>query len=156
MAANRGIQCACVAIRRTSRLITQLYEEELREHLAMPQFGLLSVIDSRPGCNQATLARELDFDKTTLSRNLKLMESKGWIAHVASNDQRERGYHVTAAGLKLLKAARPGWKRAQERFRAALTDEQWKGMWRTFGDLVNAAHQAHSEKRAIRLTRPPS
>src|ERR1700679_316234 len=123
MAANARIQCACVAIRRTSRVITQLYEEEPREHLAMPQFGLLSVIENRPGCNQATLARELDFDKTTLSRNLKLMERKGWIAHVPSNDQRERGYHVTAGGSKLLKAARPGWKRAQERLRSALTDD---------------------------------
>src|ERR1700679_709673 len=121
MAANARIQCACVAIRRTSRVITQLYEEELREHLAMPQFGLLSVIENLPGCNQASLARELDLDKTTLSRNLKLIESKGWIAHVASNDRRERGYHVTERGLKLLKAARPGWKRAQDRLRAAMT-----------------------------------
>ena len=145
MAANARIQCACVAIRRTSRVITQLYEEELREHLAMPQFGLLSVIENRPGCNQDTLARELDFDKTTLSRNLKLMERKGWIAHVPSNDQRERGYHVTAGGSKLLKAARPGWKRAQERLRSALTDDQWEAMWRTFGDLAKAAHQVRDK-----------
>jgi DNA-binding MarR family transcriptional regulator len=147
MEANAGIQCACVAIRRTARLITQLYEEELPEHLAMPQFGLLSVIENRPGCNQATLARELDFDKTTLSRNLKLMESNGWIAHVASNDRRERGYHVTAGGLKLLKAARPGWKHAQDRLRAALTNDQWEAMWGTFGDLANAAHQARNKTR---------
>lgn len=145
MPANAELQCACLAVRRTSRVITQLYEEELREHLAMPQFGLLSVIDARRGCNQATLARELDFDKTTLSRNLKLMESKGWIAHAGSDDQRERGYRVTERGLKLLRAARPAWKRAQDRLRSAMTDDQWAAMWRTFGDLANAAHQVRSK-----------
>ena len=145
MAANPGLQCACVAIRRTSRVITQLYELELRGHLAVPQFGLLSMIEGRPGCNQATLARQLDFDKTTLSRNLKLMESKGWIAHAASDDQRERGYRVTDRGQKLLRAARPGWKRAQERLRSAMTGDQWEAMWRTFDDLAKAAHQVRSK-----------
>jgi DNA-binding MarR family transcriptional regulator len=145
MVTSPGLQCACVAIRRTSRLITQLYDAELRDHLAVPQFGLLSMIEGRPGCNQATLAKELDFDKTTLSRNLKLMESKGWISHVASDDQRERGYRVTDRGLKLLKAARPGWKRAQERLRSAMTDEQWATMWQTFGDLAKAAHRVRDK-----------
>src|ERR1700733_4164521 len=68
------IRCACAAIRHASRLITQIYEEELREHLATPQFQLLSVLHALPGCNQTTLARRLDLDKTTLSRNLKLLE----------------------------------------------------------------------------------
>ena len=154
MAANAKIQCACVEIRRTSRLITQLYEEELRDHLAVPQLGLLSVIENRPGCNQATLARDLDFDKTTLSRNLKLMERKGWIAHVASGDQRERGYHLTKDGAKLLKAARPGWKRAQDRLRSAMSDGQWESMWHALGDLATAARQASGVPAPTRLTRP--
>jgi DNA-binding MarR family transcriptional regulator len=145
MATSPNTLCACAAIRRTSRLITQLYEEELRDHLATPQFGLLSMIEGYPGCNQAMLARQLDFDKTTLSRNLKLMESKGWITHAASDDRRERGYRVTNPGLKLLKAARPGWKRAQERLRSAMTGDHWEAMWRTFDNLANAAHRARSK-----------
>lgn len=142
--AGRDIECACAAVRHASRLITQVYEEELREHLAMPQFALLSVLDSRPGCSQTVLARALDFDKTTLSRNLKLMESKGWIGHAASGDQRERGYRLTPAGLKLLKAAKPGWKRAQHRLRSAMTGDQWQAMWRTFDDIRAAARQVRS------------
>ncbi len=128
-----------------SRVITQLYDAELRDHLAVPQFGLLSMIEARPGCNQATLSRQLDFDKTTLSRNLKLMENKGWIVHVASDDQRERGYRATDSGVKLLKAARPGWKRAQDRLRSAMTVDQWEAMWRTFDDLANAAQQVRNQ-----------
>jgi DNA-binding MarR family transcriptional regulator len=134
--------CACSALRHASRLITQIYEEELREHLATPQFTLLSVLHALPGCNQATLARRLDFDKTTLSRNLKLLEKNGWIEHTASDDRRERGYRLTSAGAKVLAAAKPGWKRAQGRLRAAMTASQWETMWKTFGNITDAARRA--------------
>jgi DNA-binding MarR family transcriptional regulator len=137
-------ECACAAIRQASRLVTQIYEEELREHLAVPQFALLSMLQALPGCNQATLARRLDFDKTTLSRNLKLLQKNGWIEHTASDDQRERGFCLTSAGTKLLNAAKPGWKRAQSRLRSAMTGGQWEAMWQTFGDVTQAARRARS------------
>jgi len=138
------MNCACANARHAARLITQLYEDELREHLPVPQFGLLSVIQHRPGCNQAILARQLDFDKTTLSRNLKLLEKNGWIRHVESDDLRERGYHLTPSGTKILSAARPAWERAQNRLRKAMTDEQWNAMEQTFGALTTAAREALS------------
>ncbi len=138
--------CACAAIRHASRLVTQIYEEELREHLAPPQFGLLSVLHAFPGCNQATLARRFDFDKTTLSRNLKLLEKNGWIEHITSDDRRERGYHLTPTGAKLLTAAKPGWKRAQNRLRTAMTDRQWETMWQTFGDITEATRRTQVTK----------
>jgi DNA-binding MarR family transcriptional regulator len=134
--------CACAAVRHAARLVTQLYEEELRAHLAMPQFALLSVIRHRPGCSQAVLARALDFDKTTLSRNLKLMEKNGWITHALSSDQRVRGYRITPAGVGLLLAAKPGWDRAQSRFRSAMSKGQWDAMWKAFGSITEAARRA--------------
>jgi DNA-binding MarR family transcriptional regulator len=139
------IKCACAAVRQAARVVTQIYEEELRQQLPMPQFGLLSLIDRHPGCNQATLAGILDFDKTTLSRNLKLLAKNGWIGHARSDDQRERGYHLTAGGAKLLKAAKPGWKRAQKRLRSAMTGGQWEAMWRTFGNITRAARESRKK-----------
>lgn len=137
--APRKLDCACAAIRHASRLVTQIYEEELREHLATPQFQLLSVLQALPGCNQATLSRRLDLDKTTLSRNLKLLEKNGWLEYIASDDRRERGYRLTTTGAKLLAAAKPAWKRAQTRLRAAMTGRQWEAMWQTFGNITEAA-----------------
>jgi len=149
-------ECACAAIRHTSRLVTQIYEEELREYLAVPQFALLSVLQALPGCNQATLANRLDFDKTTLSRNLKLLEKNGWIEYTASDDRRERCYRLTSAGAKLLTTVKPAWKRAQSRLRAAMTGSQWKAMWHTFGDITHAARSARviDAARRARVTRP--
>jgi DNA-binding MarR family transcriptional regulator len=122
-------------------MVTQFYGAELRGRLEIPQFGLLSALGRRSGSNQAALARELNLDKTTLSRNLKLMEKNGWIERASSDDLRERGYHLTAAGKKLLQAARPGWKRAQARFQAAMGG-RWDEMWRMLDDIEMAIGSA--------------
>jgi len=140
------IDCACATVRRAARLVTQLYDEELRPHLQASQFALLSVLEKRPGCNQSILARALAFDKTTLSRNLGLMERNGWIEHTEAGDQRERGFRLTGAGRKLLLAARPGWRRAQDRLRSTMTGTQWDAMWHVFRNITNAAHNARTQK----------
>jgi DNA-binding MarR family transcriptional regulator len=107
---------------------------------------LLSAIASRPKSNQSALARTLAFDKTTLSRNLALLKKNGWVEYVATDDQRERGLRLTAAGTGLLAAARPGWRRAQKRLQSAMTVAQWNAMWRVLRDVTNSAHQARKKK----------
>lgn len=136
------IACACATLRRAARLVTQLYDEELRADLPTSQFALLSAIASRRGCSQSTLARTHAFDKTTLSRNLALLKRNGWLEHAAADDRRERGLRPTAAGEDLLRAARPGWRRAQNRLRAKMTAAQWRDMWRVLHNVTNSAHQA--------------
>jgi DNA-binding MarR family transcriptional regulator len=139
----RELDCACLALRQAARMVTQFYGAELRGRLEIPQFGLLSVLDRRSGCNQAGLARELNLDKTTLSRNLKLMEENGWIEHTLSDDRRERGYRLTASGKKLLQAARPAWKRAQARFQAAMGG-RWEAMWELLDEIEMAVGSARN------------
>jgi DNA-binding MarR family transcriptional regulator len=139
------IGCACASVRRAARLVTQLYDEEFRGHLEASQFALLSAIEHQSDCNQSILANALGMDKTTLSRNLRLLATKGWIERQTATDQRERGFRLTPAGRRLLKTARPGWRRAQARLRSAMTDEQWEQMRQAFRNLTNAAHQSLSK-----------
>ena len=135
------LECACLAIRQAARMVTQFYGAELHGRLEIPQFGLLSVLDRRPHSNQSALARALNLDKTTLSRNLKLMEKNGWIERSASDDRRECGFRLTAQGKQLLRTARPQWKRAQEKFRAAMGDRQWDAMWSMLGAVSQALNE---------------
>ena len=44
------------------------------------QFALLSVLGSEGPCNQAAIGARFALDKTTLSRNVKLLKERGWIA----------------------------------------------------------------------------
>jgi DNA-binding MarR family transcriptional regulator len=132
------LECACLAIRQAARMVTQFYGAELHGRLEVPQFGLLSVLDRRPRSSQSALARALNLDKTTLSRNLKLMEKNGWIERSESDDRRERGFRLTAEGKQLLRTARPAWKRAQGKFRAAMGGGHWDAMWSTLGNIARA------------------
>ena len=136
------LDCVCATVRRAARVVTQLYDEELRERLPASQFALLSAIDSHPGANQKLIARALAFEKTTLSRNLTLLERKGWIVQAKTTDQRERAFRMTRAGKARLAAARPAWKLAQDRLRSAMTGQQWQDTWTALRTLTNAAHQA--------------
>jgi DNA-binding MarR family transcriptional regulator len=138
--------CACATLRRAARLVTALYDEELRLHLPASQFALLSAIKSRPRCNQSMLARMLAFDKTTLSRNLALLRRNGWVEFATADGQREH-VRLTKDGTRLLAVARPGWRRAQNRLRSTMSHAQWNAMWRVIRDVTNCAYQAREMKR---------
>jgi DNA-binding MarR family transcriptional regulator len=137
------LTCACATVRRASRAVTQLYDSWLRRHgIEGPQFALLAMLDRLGECNQTTMGRHFDLDKTTLSRNLKLLSRKGWIAIGNGADARERRVTLTPAGRRRLAAARPGWRQAQERLRSSMRPGEWSAMWQTLNRLTRAAHLA--------------
>src|SRR2546428_570933 len=108
------LPCACATVRRAARAVTQLYDGHLRAtEIEGTQFALLSVLSSLGPCNQAAIGERFALDKTTLSRNLKLLKHKTWIEAAEAADGRERRYVLTAAGRKRLPAAKPPPRRAQ-------------------------------------------
>ena len=142
------LACACAAVRRTARAVTQLYDETLRaHHIEGAQFALLAMIDQsgQSGkCTQASLAERFDFDKTTISRNMRLLARKKWIEFARGEDGRERRVRLTSAGQKRLAAAKPAWRAAQERLRGAMNTREWEAMLALFGRVTSAARAARS------------
>jgi len=138
-----GIVCACATIRRASRAVTQLYDTWLRDHgIEGPQFALLAMLERLGECNQATMGQRLDLDKTTLSRNLKLLKQREWITVVPGADARERRVALTADGRRRLSAAKPSWRRAQAQLRSALSEHDWDAMLRVLDGVTGAARRA--------------
>jgi DNA-binding MarR family transcriptional regulator len=134
------IECACASVRRAARLVTQLYSLEMGGNVEPAQFSLLSALSGHPGASQAKLGRALGLDKTTLSRNLRLLERNGWIElRLTDDDHRERGYRLTTAGKKVFAATRAGWARAQAKLRGALHEGEWEAMMQVFGRVAGAA-----------------
>jgi DNA-binding MarR family transcriptional regulator len=127
--------CICASVRRAARLVTQLYDEELRGQIEAAQFALLTALDQHPGVNQTALARALGLDKTTLSRNLRLLDKNGWV-------ERGQGLRLTESGRKQLVAAQPKWKKAQERLRSSITASQWTAIQAALRDLTNVANNS--------------
>jgi DNA-binding MarR family transcriptional regulator len=138
--------CACATARRAARALTQLYDSQLRScGVEVPQMGLLGILYSRPGSSQAALGRMLGMDKTTLSRNFKLLKRKGWVEPATTQDERERGFRLTPAGRQRLQEAKPLWKKAQDQLRSTMTAGEWDIMWNAMRVTTEAAYKARQE-----------
>jgi len=122
-AATEGRSCIALRARRLSRVVTKLFEDALRGHgITVAQFTLLGAAVLEGPLQPARLARMLDLEKSTLSRNLRLLEAAG-LVRIASADG-EPGRRVTATdrGRRKLVYALPAWREAQALAVGALGD----------------------------------
>ncbi len=106
-------------VRRLSRVVTRKFDEALRPLGITPaQLSLLVIIELRGPVAPSAVARHLDIEKSTLSRNLRLMNAAGWIQDRSEGS--EKRLELTAAGRKLLADAYPLWRQAQKKVRELL------------------------------------
>src|ERR1051325_2169438 len=95
------LPCACHTLRRLTRLVTRIYDQELRKAgLEITQYGLLTVLATAGAGNQKRLGAGLAIDSTTLTRTLGLLSKQGWVRAGRGQDRRERIYRLTAAGRR--------------------------------------------------------
>jgi DNA-binding MarR family transcriptional regulator len=107
-------ECLAVRARRMNRLITRIYDDALRPFgLTIAQGNLLVAIGNLGPTTAAVIGRRLDLEKSTVSRNLKLLADKGWIT-------RGRDIELTAGGRKLIERTFPVWEAAQDEVKARL------------------------------------
>jgi len=133
--------CACATARHAARALTQLYDERLRPAgLEAPQFAILMVFDQKGPTTQTELCGLFALDKTTVSRNLRLMERKGWVLPSTTNDKRVRRFTLTPAGGALLSNAKPLWKKVQNDLQSRLAPPEWDAMFQVFRSVAETAH----------------
>src|ERR1700733_1838568 len=123
------LPCACQNLRRLSRVVTRIYDQELRRAgLEITQFGLLTALAAVGEANQKRLSAGFAMDSTTLTRTLGLLRKQGWVRAMRGKDRRERLFSLTAAGKQQLAMAQPHWERAERRLRKELGEAGWKNM----------------------------
>jgi DNA-binding MarR family transcriptional regulator len=139
-------QCACATARQVARILTQLYDRQLEPAgIEAAQFGLLSALETLGPCTQARLGQHNALDKTTVSRNLKLLESKDWIKSTARDDKRYREIMLSPAGKKILANAKPAWHKTQTQLMSALPPGQWNAFFRALKNVATAARTLQDE-----------
>ena len=84
------------------------------------------------------LAELIVVDRTTLTRNLKPLEAKGWVETGRERDERVRLIDVTAAGRAVVTEATPLWAKAQGQVTEALGATRLAGLIDGLGDLTQA------------------
>jgi DNA-binding MarR family transcriptional regulator len=106
--------CFCLASRQAARKITRLYDSHMQgSGVRATQFTILSQLMLRGEMPIGKLAGLLGMERTTLSRNLTLLEGKNWVSISAGEDPRARMITITAQGRGLVRRSFPFWSKAQ-------------------------------------------
>jgi DNA-binding MarR family transcriptional regulator len=137
------LPCACQDLRRLTRIVTRIYDRELRKAgLEITQFGLLTALAATGETNQKRLSAGFAMDSTTLTRTLRLIWKQRWVRVKRGKDRRERLIGLTRAGKQQLAIAQPYWERAQHKLRQQLGDAGWKNMRETVSRITETAMAA--------------
>lgn len=133
-----GQRCACANLRKAARVVTQLYDEIIRPSgLRGTQFGLLMATRALGPVTVTKLADKAIMDRTTLARNLRLLEKKGLIRIDPGKDQRMREVTLTKQGLEALTKGLPFWEKAQARMVKGLGEERLNNLLENLEAMVS-------------------
>lgn len=107
--------CAVFNFRKMARAVTQLYESVMRDlDLRATQFTILAVLSHKESFTMNQLAHALVMERTTLTRNLKVLEKRDYVEIRVGDDRRQRIIQLSPEGRDVLNEALPRWRQAQE------------------------------------------
>jgi DNA-binding MarR family transcriptional regulator len=114
--------CLCLASRRAARTLTRAYDREMRgSGIRGTQFTILVMLLLRGPSAIGDLAEALGMERTTLTRNLAVLERQGWVElRPGEDDARLRIARVTRSGRKRVDEALPAWRSAQAKAAARI------------------------------------
>ncbi len=120
----------CGNFRRTSRALTQLYENALRPFgMRATQLTILQALARTGEVSRRKLGEILAMDSTSLTRTLAIMRRRGWIRERPGEDRRERLLRLANAGQKQLERVLPAWEKVQSRLRRQLGEQVWNKLF---------------------------
>ncbi len=121
--------CACANLRRTTRVVTRIFDAALAPSgLKCTQFTLLVTARLVGEKTVNGLAEKMVMDRTTLSRNLKPLVRAGLLENIPGEDNRTRLIRISAEGKRALHQAYPMWATAQEEVVGALGSERFEAL----------------------------
>lgn len=112
--ASKPRGCTNLKLRQIDRIVTRHYDRYVAPTgLKNMQYALLSHVVNLGPIRPGDLARRMQMDASTLTRNLKPLASQGWLTVSAGEDGRSRLVEATAAGRAKRTEAQHAWKAAQ-------------------------------------------
>ena len=135
--------CAAFNLRKTARVVTQLYDDALRDGgLRSTQFTILMAIARSEEPTVGMLAELTMMDSTTMTRNLRLMAAEGLVEIAARGARRAKIVALSPKGARLLARAVPLWRAAQARFETAFGVRRWSELRRELESVAAVALQS--------------
>lgn len=115
--------CLCTSIRRSARNISQIYSDHLQqsgEKINANQVSILVLLSQIEKETISELSNILKMERTTLTRNLKVLDKSGWIKTYYGTDGRMKFTKLSKRGIQVLGKILPHWKKAQKQTKKIL------------------------------------
>ena len=130
--------CSCNMMRKSARKITQFYENSLREAGIKPtQFSILATLANTGAIQLTQLADKLILERTSLTRNLNILERNEWInIRPGEEDSRQRVVSLSSNGYKQLDHAIPYWQKAQKAIAKDMGQDTMTGLRSTLDEMT--------------------
>ena len=132
--------CMCHKTRMAARAITRAYDEALRATgLRATQISVLAAVGARGALSIKSLADSLEMERTTLTRNLRPLEERGYVVLAPEGRHRSRMLTLSKAGQDALLEAVPLWENAQRTVRRRLGGQRWPAVQEALAELTAEA-----------------
>lgn len=133
MAEGHKSVCYCTNLRQSASAISDFYDAALQEAgLTAPQYRLLINLNRLGGANITHWAEAVGLDRSTVVRNIKPLEAKGFLAR---SEGHGKVFMLSAKGAAAVEAATPIWDAAQKKIEAFLGAEDAEAILRISGKL---------------------
>ena len=138
--------CTCGELRKAARAVTLLYDNAFKSSgLLSTQLDLLYVIYKSNFVGISHLAKELGMDRTTLTRNLSVLERQGFIRISSGKDTRTRIATITYKGRATVAKAIPLWNEVQRKVKRQMGETSWRELMDKLSQFVKVANQLNEK-----------
>ena len=116
-----------------SRAMTRAYDEAFRPlGIKFSQMNILMYVTLNGPIQPSEVADGLSLEKSTLSRNVKILESNGWLKTLPGDSAKTQTLQITREGAALVTQVMPRWRGVQDELVALIGT-------RTASDMIKAA-----------------
>ncbi len=106
--------CTNLKLRQLNRMVTRHYDHYVaRSGLKNTQYALLSHVVRLGPVRPGDLAKCMQMDASTLTRNVQLLVAQGWLKIGAGDNARSRLVEMTEAGRAKREEGQRAWQEAQ-------------------------------------------
>ena len=142
LCAEAASTCVCFNLRKASRAVTKLFDEALQPTgLRSTQFVTLLSVHLHQPVSLPALAKELVIDRSTLTRNLAVLQKNGLMAFSSPNGKRSRVFRLTDEGVRALTEGIPLWEKTQSRFVTRFGSVKWTDTLAVLSEAVETAQR---------------
>lgn len=116
--------CLCTSLREAALALTELYDRAIEPSgLKITMFRLLRRLKNAGPSTISEFAAIVNLDRSTLGRNLKVLERDGLVTLNCGKDERSKVIHLTKKAEKAIETATPYWETTQKQIREILDEE---------------------------------